>query len=102
MTWIDIKEKKPENGKNILVFYKDDNFKHDVVLIAAYFGQYELEAASDAFGDDLEYNNDTDEYFAPAGWYEYSEHNGDYCYIYFSGINITHWMEIPFPKNNDK
>ncbi|RLA17869.1 MAG: hypothetical protein DRQ62_14480 [Gammaproteobacteria bacterium] len=96
MTWINIKEKTPENGKNILVFYKTETGRN-IMLIAAYFGKHELESNNDAFGDDLEYCEEKDEYYAPEGWYEYSEHNDEYSYIYFSGIAITHWMNKPEP-----
>jgi len=42
MNWIDIKHKKPKNGKNILVFYKTETGRN-LILIAAYFGKHELE-----------------------------------------------------------
>lgn len=50
MIWTDIKEKKAENGNNVLVFYKTETGRN-LILIAAYFGKHELEANGDAFGD---------------------------------------------------
>ena len=88
MTWINVAEQMPENGKDVLVFCGR-------ILTAAYFGRFELEAYDDSFGDELDYNEETDEYFAPQGWYENSEHNPDYMYVYKN--EITHWMENPEP-----
>ena len=96
MKWIDIKEQGPEHGKNVLVFYKTE-IGRDLILISAYFGKYELRSNDDDFGDDTDYCEDEDEYYAPEGWYEYSEHNDEYSYIYFSGIEITHWSDMPEP-----
>jgi hypothetical protein len=50
-------------------------------------------------GDDddfADYDENTGEYFLPAGWYERLE-NGDYDYYVIEGT-VTHWMPLPeFP-----
>jgi len=96
--WMDIDKVRPENGRDVLVSYKADGGRN-VVLIAAYFGRYELECNNDSFGDDVDYCSRTDEYFAPEGWYEYSEHHEDYPYVYFAN-DVTHWMHKPEKPDN--
>jgi len=66
-----------------------------MILLASYAGKNELEANDDSFGDDLSYSEDKDQYYAPEGWYESSEHHNEYGLIYMGNVNITHWMEKP-------
>ena len=97
MKWKIIKDENIENGKNVLICYKDNSGKR-VIVIAAYFGQYELEACDDNMGDTLEYSEKLDEYFAPAGWYERCMNHPEYAYIMMYEDPPTHWMELPkFP-----
>ena len=96
MDWIDISKQKPENGNDVLVFYKTETGRK-VILLAAYYGTHELESNDDAFGDDLDYNEEKDEYYAPEGWYESCEHHEEYGYMYITGVEITHWMPLPEP-----
>jgi len=96
MNWIEITKKRPENGKNVLVFYKTGTGRN-IILMAAYYGKHELESHDDSFGDDVDYNEENDEYYAPEGWYEYAENHEEYGLIYMTGMEITHWMDKPLP-----
>ena len=98
--WIDITKKRPKNGKDVLVYYKEDS-NRSIVFIAAYFGRYELECNDDSFGYDIDYHDISDEYFAPEGWYEYSESNEEFSYTYLIK-DITHWMDKPEPPKELK
>lgn len=96
MNWIDIKEQRPDNEGDVLVFYKTVEGLNRI-LLASYAGKYELEADGEAFGGMLDYSEEDDIYYAPEGWYESSEHHSECGYIYMSGIEITHWMNKPEP-----
>lgn len=96
-TWIDIKNKKPENGVNVLVAYKFEN--RSCISLANFAGKYELEADNEAFGDMIDYSEKDDVYYAPEGWYESSDHYQEFGNIYMPGVNVTHWMPKPdFPE----
>lgn len=83
----------------------DKNFPKDVGLLvkvgrnqrivkAVHFSKYTQEA--DTQGDWYEYEEKTDTYWCPEGWYEdiYSETGLDYGYIFLHD-EITHYMPLP-------
>lgn len=54
---------------NCLACYKNSNGK-DRIVKAFYAKQFEIEASGDDVEDRSEYNEETDEYYLPEGWYE--------------------------------
>ncbi|KKM01121.1 hypothetical protein LCGC14_1797570 [marine sediment metagenome] len=65
-----------------------------------YFSKFKHESEC---GDEFcEYDENTDMYFTPEGWYEaiYSETGLDYGYI-FLGEDPTHWTLVPKPPKEN-
>ena len=83
----------PEDGKPVLITYiRERNGKtQSVVLRASYIGKFMLLASDDEFG---EYDEATDEYYCPEGWYEtneFEETNWSVC------GEVVAWMPLPEP-----
>lgn len=92
--WINLEDERPPNGKVVLVNYVEEGCKPSVHL-ASYAGQYEVEADDEAFGDLIDYCEADDIYYAPEGWYQFSQHHEEYGLIYMPEGGITHWAVRP-------
>jgi len=93
-SWISVDGEMPENGATVLLRQVNPN-GYTCCIVGRYVGKFELEASSDMVDDEVDYNEDEDEYYCPAGWYENIENWNDY-----SGVNvcegvITHWQSKP-------
>jgi len=92
--WIPIEEKLPDT--NCLAFYKNALGKERIVK-AFYAKQFEIDQSEDE--DCQEYDENTDRYYLPEGWYECIDNWADYSCVAIIEGDITHWMPLPeFPK----
>lgn len=47
---------------------------------------------------DCEYDETTDAYYIPEGWYELIEHWDDYAFVAIGdSYTVTHWLSLPDP-----
>lgn len=94
MTWISVNEAMPPKNTYVLATYQNCYGSHRLI-VGHYAGAHEVEAN----GDDecLEYDESTDRYYLPAGWYEQQENWGDYASIFVHEGEVTHWMPLPLP-----
>lgn len=91
----------PPAGKPVLahvVGLRNDG--SGVIVRASYWPAHTLQASDDYGSDFGEYDEETDEYWSPAGWYEVSEVEcpqcGDIYYAHIDGSRqVTHWMPMP-------
>ena len=92
--WIDVKERLPENPKEVLGYCKG-------TIVCFYTKGREVEYESD--DDDIEYDEYEDAkraLFLKAGWYQRCEQkSGDYDSL-FIHREITHWMPKPTTPTN--
>lgn len=88
----------PPSGIRVLAAVNTANylgFVPNVVIVAKWVGEKELECHNDHC-DDVVYDEDTDAYYYPEGWYETNVYNK-----VDQGVSdtVTHWMLIPdLPK----
>lgn len=95
--WIDTKEQMPPNGKNVLLYYKNEVNKNRFVI-----GRYVSKFTDDDVDMESEwhdYDEKTDTYYLPAGWYENIENYEDYGSFYMSCQDILFWMDLPKAPN---
>lgn len=91
MEWISVKDKMPESGEHVLVacrcgngWYICDAFHTDEKTEVCFFD-----------GDiDAEYDEETDEYYFPEGWWEDIKNWDEYGCVAI-GDTVTHWMPLP-------
>lgn len=95
-TWIPCAEQMPKNGKKVLAYFINRAGKQRI--ICAYWT--ESKQIESGVNSDLgEYDENTDCFYDPQGWYEVVE-NCDYSgYLHKDG-KISHW--IPLPPYPDK
>jgi hypothetical protein len=99
MEWIKVSDNLPVPDSPVLVAYLDERYPpHSgakemvyVVVRACWIPQYYMEA--DCYeGDDEEYNEETDTYYWPQGWYEWNECEDTHFRL---PDRVTHWMLLP-------
>jgi hypothetical protein len=79
----------------ILVFYKNRSGKGRIVK-AAYVEKFTEESNGD-YDEFADYNEATDCYYTPEGWYEYIDNWDDFSHIKIGEGTPTHWMPLPKP-----
>ena len=81
--------------RKIIVTYKNELGK-DRCVMACYYEANALEM-NDDYADVGTYDEATGQSFAPAGWYEEVDHEGD---VYALGGEPTHWRPLPAPPKD--
>ena len=92
--WTPIAEGMPEPGRKVLAFYINQA-KKSRIICAAWIAAKTEESSED--GDIGEYDEATDTYYDPEGWYEQIDNWDDYSGLAVYQGEITHWMPIPEP-----
>ena len=94
--WNDVRTDPPESGKAVLLACK----VYPICGKPYYYicqGIYALPKTVICSGDDIEcaeYDEDTDEYYMPEGWYEKIYNWDDYDLVAIPD-HVTHWQRLP-------
>jgi hypothetical protein len=92
VTWIPVSTKLPKSGVTVLACYKNSLGKVRRIR-ANWIAEKTEEASSECeFG---EYDEATDCYWTPEGWYECIDNWDEYSSIAVHEGQITHWMPMP-------
>ena len=100
--WHRVEDGLPKSGTHVLVCC-------EVRGICGYRGRYVCDAFhADAksipcsYNDDIdsEYDEETDEYYFPVGWWEVIKNWDDYSCVAISDF-VTHWMHLPEPPKEE-
>lgn len=87
--WISVDERMPEVGVPVIAYYKNQCGKGRRIR-AAYAAPKSLEA--DLESDFGEYDEETDTYWCPEGWYEQNEHEETHWQV---DEDVTLWQPLP-------
>lgn len=90
--WVAVSEKMPEPGVPVLACYT--NHLGNTRRIRAFW----TPANTTESGDDSDigvYDEATDTYYDPAGWYECMDNWDEYSAIFVNEGEVTHWMPLP-------
>ena len=91
--WIPVSERLPESGKAVLACYTND-YGNGRRIRAKWVADKSCESSSESdFG---EYDEASDTYYDPEGWYECIDNAVDYTAM-FVNDTITHWIPLPAP-----
>lgn len=95
--WIPVIERLPDSGVTVLAFYKNGNGLGRRIR-AQWIAAKSSESSDESdFG---EYDESSDTYYDPEGWYEQIEHAVDYSAMFVSDGKPTHWMPLPAPPKD--
>ena len=101
--WIPVTEKMPDNEVDVLIcverrHYSDPGkFIRFVVKAFHTDGQHNTEDSDYAWTTDymdMEYDEESDAYIIPEGWWECVEYGEEFCAV---SDFVTHWMPLPEP-----
>lgn len=102
-SWISVKDRLPENGKNVLAACKVKlaNGKSRYYICDAFYA-HKYSVTCSVYSDlDADYSEETDEYYFPEGWWEYIHNWDEYSSVAIDDF-VTHWMPLPeTPKEYD-
>lgn len=94
--WISVEDRLPESGVNVIACQVTHNYGFQLQFVGHYTGKFE--EVSDCDCDDFnEYDESTDEYYVPEGWYENQYNWDEFASIAVHGGDVTHWMPLPEP-----
>lgn len=89
--WISVEDKLPDF--ECLAFYTNERGKGRIIV--AHYIEKHKEVADTEDTEWLDYDETTDEYYYPAGWYENIDNWPDYSFIKVNEGIITHWRPLP-------
>ncbi len=90
-------EERPPELEDILICQRYGESGRLVQMVGRYIPAH-TELASDDCDDWVDYNEETDEYYTPAGWYECQHNWGEFAYINCCEGEVTHWKHLdPLP-----
>ena len=93
--WISVKERLPEAETEVLIAAVRNG--HKIITTAAYEdGTVSTEDSAWYWQDcDFDYDEDTDRFLIPQGWWEYRHYNPDDVFDNCVDDVVTHWMPLP-------
>ena len=94
MKWIKLEERLPESSVPVIVYVQNVNGNSTRRLRAVYAEKFTLECVPEEMDDFAEYDENTDTYWLPEGWYEWNEYED--CHFHIEAT-VTHWMPLPDP-----
>ena len=93
--WIPVSEQLPESERTVLAFYLNSHGKGR--RVRAEYIAAKTKSADDGWDSDepADYDEQADEYFWPAGWYEVMDNWDDLTHMVIHEGGVTHWMPLP-------
>ena len=92
--WISVEDRLPPPNTKVLAFYTNRVGKGRRVA-AERIAKFTVEASEDCWGDDADYDEATDQYYSPEGWYECVDNWDELAYLFINEGKVTHWMPLP-------
>lgn len=94
--WVSTADRLPESGQIVLAYHLNQLGKPRRIR-AAYIKAMTREASPES-DLDCDYDEATDTFYWPEGWYEQMEHWEEYTAVILAeDIKVTHWMPLPDP-----
>lgn len=99
--WISVEDRLPDSGTPVLAYYLN-RLGMSRRVRAELVARHTVEASDDAWGDGADYDEATDTYYSPAGWYECVDNWDELAYLFINEGAVTHWMPLPAPPKQIK
>ena len=94
MPWYLVDDTFPKAGKKVIAKYNTDRGQKPRVIIAHRLLDTFAECNCE-YDCDCVYDEKTDNFYYPAGWYEQVENWDDFACVRVCDGTITHWMPLP-------
>ena len=100
--WIPVTERLPESGVHVLACCRVKWLGGGgrSYVCDAFYSAPKTEICSYNDDIDAEYDEETDEYYMPEGWWEVIKNWDDYSCVVI-GDFVTHWMPLPEPPKEE-
>jgi hypothetical protein len=95
MLWIPVAQDLPTPGAKVLATYVN-KYNKPRRIIGHYIPAGHAECCCDDECD-CEYDEDRDNYYYPAGWYESIENWHDFACVMVCDGEVSHWLPLPSP-----
>lgn len=96
--WVPVAERLPDSGKPVLVCYRNGAGLVRRIR-AVWVAAKSCEASPES--EIGEYDEASDTYYEPEGWYETIDNWDDYTAVAVYQGTVTHWMPLPAPPLSD-
>lgn len=93
--WVPVTERLPSSRVPVLARYTND-YGNGRTIRAWWLAKFQQES-EDIYNFDADYDEESDTYYDPEGWYELIDNWGDYSSVAVTEGAITHWMPMPLP-----
>jgi len=90
--WVKVADRMPESGVTVLAFYKNANGLERRIRAEWVKANTRVSSGESEIGV---YDEATDTYYDPEGWYEQIDNWDDYTSVVVHQGEITHWMALP-------
>lgn len=97
--WVSVEDEKPESGKHVLLCCEIRPSGKRYVC-DGYYAKAKSTTSGYSNDWDCEYDEETDEYYLPEGYYEIIKNWGDYSSIAVEDF-VTHWKPLPEPPKGE-
>ena len=93
--WISVEAQLPESERTVLAYYLNSHGKGR--RVRAEYIAAKTKSADDGWDSDepADYDEQADEYFWPAGWYEVVDNWDDLTHMVIHEGKVTHWLPLP-------
>ena len=98
VAWTPVAEALPKSGEKVLACYR--HRWGNLRPIRAFWTAAKTEEA-DSDDARMEYDEATDAYYVPEGWYECIDNWDDYSSVAVTEGKVTHWMPLPDPPKTE-
>lgn len=95
--WVPVAERMPPSGAVVLVAYRNQRGEWRRIR-AQWIVAKSVEASCDS--EIGEYDEATDSYYDPEGWYERINNWDDYSAVMVHEGQPSHWMHLPAPPQS--
>lgn len=100
--WIPVTERLPDGGVHVLVCCRAKWLagSGNIYVCDAFRSNPKTIVCSCDDDIDSEYDEETDEYYFPEGWWEVIKNWDDYSCVAIEDV-VTHWMPLPEPPGGE-
>lgn len=104
--WISVKDRLPSPETEVIIraARKYNGKTYNIITTSMYEdGTISTEDSVWVWYDlDFDYDEENDKYYIPEGWWEYRHYNPDGVYNCVVEDEVTHWMPLPKPPEEDE